>query len=221
MAKSGGSNKRILIDKANATVVIATSLAAFIVTFSIFATRTMLNQRAFQNKVITEKTIALKQLKENIKATSTLTESYKTFIEQSTNVIGGRSVGTGNQDGDNAKIILDALPSKYDFPAVVTSLEKLLISSNFTLSSIDGIDDELNQNENTTTGLIEIPFEAVITGKYAGIKESLTLFERSVRPFKIDSLSMSGAEQQMTLSVIGRTYYQPEKSLTIKTKDVQ
>lgn len=221
MARKNLSSKHLQIDKANATVVILVSLSAFIVTFGIFATRAMLSQRSYQNKVIKEKTIAHKQLQDNIKATDSLVESYKKFASEATNVIGGSAIGTGNQDGDNAKIVLDALPSKYDFPAVATSLEKLLKSGNFTLDSIVGVDDELNQQTPTSTGLIEIPFEAVISGRYAGVKESIQLLERSIRPFQVNSLTFTGGEDQMTLTVLGKTFYQPEKTLTIKTKEVK
>lgn len=221
MARLNLSAKRIQIDKANTTVVLLVSFAAFIVTFSIFATKAMLSQRAYQNSIIKDKTTALRQLEENIEATKTLVSSYEAFVKDPTNVIGGSSTGLGDQDGDNAKIVLDALPSKYDFPAVTASLEKLLRSGNFKLDSIKGIDDEINQQTDNKTGLVEIPFEAVISGSYAGTNEAIVLLERSIRPFQIDTLTLTGGEKQMVLTVLGKTFYQPEKSLEITYKDVK
>lgn len=221
MARLNLSAKRIQIDKANTTVVLLVSFAAFIVTFSIFATKAMLSQRAYQNSIIKDKTTALRQLEENIEATKTLVSSYEAFVKDPTNVIGGSSTGLGDQDGDNAKIVLDALPSKYDFPAVTASLEKLLRSGNFKLDSIKGIDDEINQQTDNKTGLVEIPFEAVISGPYAGTNEAIVLLERSIRPFQVDTLTLTGGEKQMVLTVLGKTFYQPEKSLEITYKDVK
>lgn len=219
--KKGTSSKHIQVDKANATVVILVSAAAFIATFTLVASKALLAQRAYQSRVIKEKTIARDQLDANLKAVTPLTEAYKTFVNQKVNVIGGVPQGIGNNDGDNAKIVLDALPSKYDFPAVVSSLEKLLQSKNFRLENIKGTDDEINQQATTANGLVEIPFEATIVGNYAGAKEAIVLFERSIRPFQIDTITITGGDADMSLKVVAKTYYQPEKSLKLTTKDVK
>lgn len=221
VAKKGVSSKHVQVDKANAMVVILVSSAAFIATFSLVASKALISQRAYQVKIIKEKTATRNQLDANLQAVKPLAESYKTFVEKPINVIGGIPNGAGNNDGDNAKIVLDALPSKYDFPAVVSSLEKLLKSDQFRLESIKGTDDELNQQVPTANGLIEIPFEATVVGTYAGAKEAISLFERSIRPFQIDTLTISGGDTDMNLKVVGKTYYQPEKSLKISTKEVK
>ena len=221
MVKQLANTKRLQIDKANATVVVLASVAAFIVTFSFFATKALLSQRAYQGRVIKEKNTAYHQLESNIKATDSLTTSYSNFVSQKINVIGGSKTGGGDSDGDNTKIILDALPSKYDFPALATSIEKLLKSGDFKLDSISGSDDELNQKATASSGLVEIPFNISVTGSYVGVNKALSLLERSIRPFQVDSLSFGGADAKITLSVKGRTFYQPEKSLKITTKEVK
>ena len=225
--KLGVSTKHVQIDKANTLIVVLVSFAAFITVFSFFATRALLSQRAYQSKVIKEKTVALEQLEKNLESVKPLTEAYKKFVNQPVNVIGGAQTGIGNNDGDNAKIVLDALPSKYDFPAVVSSLEKLLVSvdpkdpADFRLESIKGIDDEINQKAISENGLVEIPFTASVVGNYQGVKEAITLIERSIRPFQIDQLTITGADVDMQLKVVGKTYYQPEKSVEPTTKEVK
>lgn len=221
MVKLAVSNKRIQIDKANATVVIMASLAAFMFTFTLFAGKALLSQRSYQSRVIREKTGALKQLKANVKATDSLVESYKKFVDQSVNVIGGSAKGTGDLSGDNAKIILDALPSKYDFPAMATSLEKMFKASNYKLDSITGEDDELAQYESTAAQLVEMPFQVVLSGNYDGLNSAITTMERSIRPFHINELTFKAAEKELTLTLVAKTFYQPEKSLNITTKDVK
>jgi len=54
MAGTGGpvSAKRLLIDKANARIVAYVSVAAFILVFSLVATKTLIGQGAYQNRVI-------------------------------------------------------------------------------------------------------------------------------------------------------------------------
>src|SRR5689334_22008086 len=120
------STKRIQVSKATATIVGTIAAAAFIAVFSLIASQALLSQRAYQSRVIAGKEKAKKQLEDNIKAVNVLSTQYKAFIGTSQNIIGGNPSGSGERDGDNARIVLDALPSKYDFPALAASLEKIL-----------------------------------------------------------------------------------------------
>ena len=221
--KKGVSTKHLQVDKANAMVVILVSTAAFIATFSLVASKALIAQRAYQGRVIKEKTIARDQLDANLKAVEPLAKAYNEFKDQKVNIIGGVPQGIGNNDGDNPKIVLDALPSKYDFPGVVSSLEKLLQSpkQQFRLDNIKGTDDEINQQATTVNGLVEIPFEATVAGSYEGMKEAIDLFERSIRPFQMDTITVTVDEKGLSMKVLAKTYYQPEKSLKLTTKDVK
>lgn len=213
--------KRIQINRANTVVVIMASLAAFMITFTFFAGKAMLSQRSFQSRIIREKTIALKQLEANLITTETLESSYKAFVGQSSNVIGGLSTGKGDRDGDNAKIILDALPSKYDFPAMATSLEKLFKSNSYKLDNITGSDDEVAQSESKSVELVEMPFTVTLSGSYEGINEAMVTMERSIRPFHVNILSFTATDKEIGLTITAKTFYQPEKKLNITTKDVR
>lgn len=221
MALPAVSTKRIQINKANTVVVVMASLAAFMVTFTFFAGKALLSQRSFQSRVIKEKAVALKQLEANIKATESLENSYKAFVGQSSNVIGGSSTEKGDRDGDNAKIILDALPSKYDFPAMATSLEKLFRSNAYKLESITGSDDEVAQAESKKPELVEMPFTVVLSGSYEGINEAIITMERSIRPFHVNILSITATDKEIGMTITAKTFYQPEKLLNITTKEVK
>lgn len=224
MANPAISTKRLQINKANARIVVIIGLAAVLTTFSLVASRALLSQRAYQARVITEKEKAANQLKENRKAVETLRASYTQFIGASQNIIGGNPQGTGDRDGDNAKIILDALPSKYDFPALTTSLENLLLERSFKIDEITGKDDEVAQSSQTSSpnpAPIEIPFEVTVTSNYESLRELLQVFERSIRPFHINSLTFSGDDSATQLIIEANTYYQPAKSLDLTTKDVR
>src|SRR3990167_8047567 len=100
--------------------------STFIVVFTIVAGRALLSQRSYQARVIDKKEKARDQLKKNIEETKTLVTSYKSFTDRSENVLGANPAGQGEKDGDNAKIILDALPSKYNFPAIAPWMDKLI-----------------------------------------------------------------------------------------------
>jgi hypothetical protein len=226
MARTGSFTKRALISKANSTMVIATGIAAFVFVFSAVASKALFSQAAYQNKVISQKKKALSTLKSDISAVGNLKDSYKSFVDTPRNVLGGNPAGTGDQDGDNAKIVLDALPSKYDFPALTTSLEKIITAQGLQIQGITGTDDEVQQSANdqsTTPQPIPIPFQVRVSGSYDGIKNLLNAFERSIRPIQVQKVEVDSTSQGggMTAIIDAQTFYQPEKSLNIKTEVVQ
>lgn len=212
------SAKRLMIDQANAKIVAYVSIAAFIVVFSLVATKTLISQASYQNRVIGKKRAAVTQLKSDIAATSQLKTAYDAFTGTSQNVLGGNSDGGGPKDGDNAKIVLDALPSSYDFPGLTTSLEALLNGQGVTISSISGTDDEVAQSTNQSSVSpqpVPIPFSISVQGDYAGIQNVINAFQNSIRPIEVQTLNLTGNQNKLTLTVTAQTYYQPAKSLNI------
>lgn len=225
MAKITLSTKRLQISKANYTVVIAISAATFVTVFSLVAMKGLLQQRSYQQNVISQREKARDQINANIAAVDKLRKSYQQFVESPENIIGGASVGTGDKDGDNARIILDALPGQYDFPALTTSIEKLMSDSGVKLSSLTGTDDELQQStnkESATPEPVEMPFSLSVGSNYTGVKSVIDVFERSIRPFSITKLQVaSGNGDDISLTISGKTYYQPAKNLNIKSEVVK
>lgn len=224
MAKLNFSTKRLMISKANSTMVVVTAVAAFVTAFSLVTSRALLSQRSFQSRVIAEKEAAADQLVQNLAAVDSLQQAYQAFVSAPQNAIGGSPDGEADNDGDNAKIVLDALPSKYDFPALASSLEKILVERNFAIDSITGTDDAIAQAGNLSSPVpepIEIPFEVAVTSNYDSLKALTQVLERSIRPFSITALSFSGSDADVQLTITAKTYYQPEKNLTITTKEIE
>ena len=224
MATKNSNSKRLQIDKANASMVIVTAVSSFIVVFSLVASKALLSQRSYQSRVIAKKEQARDQLKENIDNAKTLNSSYKAFVDTTQNVLGGNPAGQGDRDGNNAQIVLDALPSTYDFPAVASSLEKLLGGTGVNLQSMTGTDDEVGQQSvkaSANPAPVAIPFEASISGSYGAVQGIIRIFEASIRPFTINKISFSGSDSNLTASISSETYYQPATSLDIKTEVIK
>ena len=217
------SIKRTLIEKSNATIVIVTSGACFIVVFCLVASLALVNQFSYQNRIITASKTALKQLQQNLQAVQSLKTSYSAFIGTPTNIIGGNPIGTGPQDGTNTKIILDALPSKYDYPALVTSLENILTSQSVQIQSITGTDAATSQvaSQSSDPTPQPMPFQVVVSGNYTSIQNVIQAFDRSVRPFQIQSMELTGDQSKLTLTVTAQTYWQPAKSLSTRTEVIR
>lgn len=222
MAKLELSTKRLQISKANLYIVTAVSIACFISIFALVASKSLLSQRSYQAKVISQKVEAKQRLQANLKARDTLVSQYKAFVNTDSNIIGGSAAGTSDRDGDNAKIVLDALPSKYDYPALATSLEKLLTMSGLTITNIGGIDDELNQTVTSSAPTpIDVPFTVSFDGEPQNTKDFLGVLQRSIRPINVQQITITGNDVKLATNIVAKTYYQPEKTLTIKKEVVQ
>lgn len=224
MAKLVLSNKRLQVNKANATVSLVIGLASFFVVFSLIGARGLLIRSSYQSKVIDEKEKAAEHLQANIKSVDQLLSAYREFVEEPVNIIGGSATGSGDRDGDNARIILDALPSSYDYPALTTSLEKMVASQGLVFDNITGVDDEVAQAERSAEDKpIEMPFEIAVMGGYDPQTKLIDLFDYSIRPIKTSVLTMTaeGASGEVKLEIKGTSYYLPEKKLNITKKDVE
>lgn len=223
MAGGQISLKRIGVDKTNARIVLVTAVAAFLVVFFLIASYMLFTQLVYQNKVIGVKRAAVKQLRANITARDSLVNSYKAFVSAPQNMLGGNPNGNGANDGNNAKIVLDALPSKYDFPALTASLEKLLTGQKVKIESINGTDEEATQGQSSNSGLpatVEIPFDFTASGDYNSIRNVIDALGKSIRPFQVLSTEVSGDQSNLKMKVTGKTYYQPESGLKIEMKVV-
>lgn len=223
MVQQKTSLKHIQISKAGSTTTVVLAVAVFVSVASLVGAYTMLQQRSYQSKVIVEKELAVKTLNDNIEEVNTLVTSYREFIGRPTNIIGGATTGTGDRDGDNAKLILDALPSKYDFPALATSLEKVLSQDNFTINSISGTDDEIAQGSKdaVTPEVVEIPFAFSVIGNFDNLNDLIKKLETSIRPFHLNKVEFNVSDETAELNINAKTFYQSEKKLNITTKVVE
>ena len=224
MKKSKLSAKRIALDKTNASLIVIVAVSVFVSVFCLVSIKALYDQLTYQSRVINQKEITLDLVQENINEVEKLNIAYQEFAGSPENVIGGNPDGKGDRDGENARIVLDALPSRYDFPALTTSLAKLVKNGGFTLVSITGTDDEVNQSENevsVTPAPIEVPFTIESEVNVDEGKKYLELFESSIRPIKVKQLLITGQENDLSVEIIAETYYQPEKKLNVTNEVVR
>ncbi|HSW65914.1 MAG TPA: hypothetical protein VLI54_02145 [Bacillota bacterium] len=224
MARTTAFTKRALIGKANSSMVAATTVAAFILVFTLVAGKSLISQMSYQNRVISAKKTALTQLKADLSARDSLQSSYNSFVAQNPNVLGGDPQGTGAKDGDNATLIIDALPSSYDFPALTTSLEKLIGDQQLKILAITGTDQEATEGANLTSPTpkaVAMPFQVNVSGSYQSVQNFNNVLLQSIRPFQILTMELSGDETSMNATFSAQTYYQPGKTLNITNEVVK
>lgn len=208
------SNKHRLIDKANTYLVVSSAFATAVVIFSIFASIELINKISYQNQVIGYREEARDQLESNLQSVDLLQASYSAFEDTPESII-----GTADK---NSKVILDALPSKYDFPAFATSLESIIKGAGLTIDTITGTDQEVEaSNSSINPQPIDIPFDISANGNYENVQRLVKDLERSIRPFKIDTLQISGDGDDLTVTITGVSYYQPTKEIGINNQVVK
>lgn len=211
------STKRIQVDKNQSTILIFVGISAVITVLALVVSRALWTQSRYIAKVVDKKELALDQLEKNKEEVTKLTQAYNQFDEQSPNMIGGDKGGPSSVDGSNSTIVLDALPNKYDFPALASSLESMLIG--YDVDSIAGTDDAITMNSNPPTGVTpEIPFSFSVSTDYMGLVNLLNTFDSSIRPFSAKSLELT-AGKGLKVTYTGKTYYQPDIGLKI-TKEM-
>jgi Tfp pilus assembly protein PilO len=206
--KTKVSTKHLLVDKNNNIILYAAAVTVAVVIFSIIAANALAKQMSYQNQVISLRDSANKLLQNNVTAADSIVEAYQQFEGAQESIIGTAA--------KNPVIILNALPSKYDFPALTASIEALVRDSGVSLKAITGIDEEaLAKQDSINPQPIEIPFQVNVTGSLASIQLLVNNLELSIRPFKIVSLNLRAADTAIGATISAITYYQPEKLLDI------
>lgn len=215
-------DKKTQIALANRKALIWACVGAFSVVFALVSAYNLVQTIAYQNKVVSLKKTALNQLESNLEARDSLTEAYRVFNSGEQNVIGGSVTGTGQRDGDNAKIMIDALPNIYDFPQLASSLEALANERDLEITSMGGTDDQVAQSAQTGSAqpsAVEMPFTITVEGAYDRVQSFVQALEKSIRPFNLQSVtySASGGNEVSTV-IAGTTYYQPTTKFQIEKR---
>ncbi len=223
MKKVKINSKKIAVSKSSTQTMIIVGVATFIAVFCLVASKTMVLHGRYQSKVISQKETTLKQLKSNVDSAKKLDTAYQEFNGSRQNMLGGDPNGNGDRDGQNSRIVLDALPSKYDFPALATSLEKMLKDNSFLIGSFTGIDDEITQAQKSSESNpqpVEIPFTFEASASPDSASLLVGLLERSIRPIQVQKLVVSKQNSNLTLTIDAKTFFQPGKNADVRQEVV-
>lgn len=220
MAQLISSSKRQQIDKSKNTMAIVAAVALFVVIFCLISGHDLKSKMSYQSKVITADTTSRNQLQDDVQASTTLTSSYEKFNDTKTNVLGSAVTGKTN---DNTKIILDALPSQYDYPALATSIENILSNQGITIDSIGGQDESasIGTTNSASPAPVAMPFSFTIDGPYQNIQNVVSAFEKSITPFQFLTMDLSGNQSDVNLTITAQTYFQPPINFQITQENIK
>lgn len=211
----GTSAKHVQINKASTQTFIVVAVAAVVVSMSLVLLNILWGNAKFNSKVHGRQEQARDQLIDNIAAVGPLQESFER-LEIGADLIQGQP-----EDKKNSEVILDALPSRFDFPELAVSIDNLARQSSVTLTSFRGTDlGESALTSSPSPFPEQIPFIMDIEGSYQDITVFLSNLENSIRPIKVQSIEMSGIDSKLSISVTAETSYQPAFDLTIQEEGV-
>jgi len=216
------SLKYDLIDKDSTRILVVVGVTVFVVIFCLFAMKALVSQSSFNGKVISSKEKALKQLKDNKKAVEDLRGTYSDFVGQKQNILNGSSTGAGPIDGNNAQLVIDALPGKYDFPALSSSIEKILKDGGYTIDAIGGADEgTVGETTSASKGAVEIPYSFSVSASVENTRNLLDTLERSIRPVYVTNLSFQATDVGLRSTLGIKTFYAPAKVFEVKSKEIK
>ena len=149
------------------------------------------------------------------------------FLDPSSqaNLIGGKNDKSQNAnppDGDNARIVLNALSTTYDYAGLLSSVAKILSINGVTNPSIGGTDASATSSSTPSPAPkpVSIQLNVAGQGNYEQVKAVVHDFERSIRPFKVTQMQLNGTNAVMNFSMQVTTYYQVAKTLDTTKKEI-
>lgn len=223
----GSKVKEFDIDREQKRTILTVVIAVAIAVFCLLSSKALLSQAAYHRHVLGETRKSVAALKENISSVDTLKKQYDSFNSTNPNVIGGNNSPSLKDatppDGTNSQIVLNALPTNYDFPALISSVTKVLSVDNIANPGISGTDASATVNSTASTNPSPVPINVSISGltSYSGAQNLIKDLERSVRPFDVTKIQLSGGSSAMTISASLTTHFQPAKILNTSTKEVK
>ncbi len=219
------SVKHEIVDKANKRMLLAVAFATFVFVFSAFAAKALISQSLYQGRIISEKEKALDQLEDNKQSLEELKKSFTAFQDETINILGGNPSGEGPLDGKNAKLVLDALPGSYDYPALSSSFEKILRDGGYDIDSIGGTEDtSLAVSGETASGTaqpVEVPYAFSVSSNSDGTQRLLETLEKSIRPMYVDNMQIQIGESILQTRLSLHTFFTQPKTFELGTKEVK
>jgi hypothetical protein len=220
--------KRTQISKANRTMFLWIAGASALVGFAVVASIFLGQKLIFNEKVLLAKNKTVSTLNANNKVVADLKTNVRVL---DTNVDLAKVKASPNDQ--TIQVILDALPSDANSLALGSSLQSKLLAGipGLTLVSLQ-VDPVQGIESLTDTGVVsgsgtplassnEITFQFSVTGNQDSLLQALTNLERSIRTIDITRLQIENQGTSQVMTVQGRAFYEPAKTITLYDKVVK
>lgn len=224
--------KRTQISKANRTMFLWIAGASALVGFAVVASIFLAQKLLFNEKVLIAKNNTVSVLNANNKIVADLKTNVR-VLDTNTDLASVKA----NASDQTIQVILDALPSDANSTALGGSLQTKLLANipGLTLLSlqvdpVQGIESLSGSSSNvsasdTSTSLADsenqITFQFSVSGNQAALLQALTNLEHSIRTIDVTHLQIENQGTSQVMTVQGRAFYEPAKTVTLYSKVIK
>ncbi len=223
--------KRQQIANANRMMFLWVAGASVLVGITLVASIFLLQKAWFNEKVLAEKAKTASILTENNKVVTDLKDQVRVL---NTNQALKDSMNAN--ESQPVQVVLDALPSDANSSALGASLqEKFLSDGALTIESLNvdpvaGIESDTDSSVEDASSSSVSSSDHQITFRFAvstdatnasALKSLLQKLERSIRAIDLTSLNIETQGSRLLLTVEGRSFYEPAKTVELKDKTVK
>jgi hypothetical protein len=224
--------KRQQIANANRTMFIWVAVISAVVGVAIVSLVFLSQKMLFNEKVLSVKSKTASTLRANNDAVADLEKQIKVL---NTNQALKDSMAPNQTQP--IRVVLDALPSDANSSALGASLQEKFLSDpalkveSLTVDPVLGVESQTSANvENAANATApdeaanEITFRFSVSAdgnNASALKDLLRRLERSIRAIDIVTLKIEAQGNRLLLTVEGRAFYEPAKTVELKEKTVK
>jgi len=215
--------KRTQIAQASKTMFIWIAIASALVGTAVVVSIFLFQKLAYNEKVLSAKQETVSNLNHNL----SVVDKLKTDV-QALDANSALASVKANPTDQALQVVLDALPSDANSPALGASLQNRLLANiegNFSLESlqvtpVEGVEvlsagTTLDASEATVANN-QISFNFSVRGDQSALRQVLQNLERSIRTLVVTHVTIETQAESVTLTVEGHGFYQPAKSIELK-----
>jgi hypothetical protein len=225
-----GLRKRQQISNANRTMFMWVAAVSAVVGIAIVGSILLYQKAVFNERVLGVKDKTVSTLRENNKVIPELEDKIR---QMNTNQ--ALTDAMAPNQTQPIRVVLDALPSEANSPALGSSLQSKFLNDpalkieSLNVDPVLGVESQAQDNVQDASGAAaasanEITFRfsvSVDINNANALKELLQRLERSIRAIDITSLKIEAQSNRLVLSVEGRAFYEPAKTVQLQEETVK
>ncbi len=224
--KGASVRKRAQIAMANRMMFLWVAGVSVVFGFAAVGALFLGQMLIFNERVLIEKGKTISNLNSNIKSVKQLETNVKT-LDANQALIDSKA----NADDQAIQAILDALPSDANSNAFGSSLQNKILSgipglsiNSLQVDPVAGV-ESLGSNglviDGKSSSANQINFSFSVIGDEAALKQVLHNIEVSIRPIEVLSLRIESQGGSQTMSIKGRTFFEPAIKVELTNKVVK
>lgn len=232
-AQETALRKRQQIANANRMMFMWVAAVSVVVGVAIVGSVFLFQKALFNEKVLAVKAKTADTLRHNNEVIDELKDEVRVL---NTNQALKESMTT-NQD-QPIQVVLDALPADANSSALGASLQEKFLNdpelmieelsvdpiAGVESQSLDNVEDADSSSDEDDSAVNEITFRFSVSANIdnaSALKDLLQRLERSIRAIDIVSLEIETQGNRLLLSVEGRAFYEPAKTVELKETTVK